>query len=219
MSLSDEAKGALWKLRSKRYKPGYLYYPAGKVWLPAQCDLEGRLVIDPTDLDTRYHKKDEDVDIGALKIVADEFVLRNAATFTGLDIMNALETASASVMMNVIYVNGLIQQAAGSTCQFSTQNTNYATFQFRAYDTAYRTVATMVNGMMNIPRAGDITMLASKTLDLATNSAEFKPRRTSVSAQPTPTADTLEVWRDPDDNKTYLIYNDTDEGVRKAELT
>lgn len=47
----------------------------------------------------------------------------------------------------------------------------------------------------------------------------FKPPRESASAQPTPSVGELKVWRDPDDNKTYLIYNDTDEGVRKVELT
>jgi len=43
--------------------------------------------------------------------------------------------------------------------------------------------------------------------------------RESASAQPTPTVGELKIWRDPDDNKTYLIYNDTNEGVRKVELT
>ena len=44
------------------------------------------------------------------------------------------------------------------------------------------------------------------------------PKRTSASAEPTPETGELRVWRDPDDNKTYLIYNDTDEGVRKCEM-
>ncbi len=53
----------------------------------------------------------------------------------------------------------------------------------------------------------------------------FYPRRISQSAQPTSGTsasqiDTGEmiVWRDPDDNKTYLVFNDTDEGVRKSEM-
>jgi hypothetical protein len=48
---------------------------------------------------------------------------------------------------------------------------------------------------------------------------KFIPPRDSQSAQPTPGTGELQVWRDPDDNKTYLIYNDTDEGVRKVEMT
>lgn len=47
----------------------------------------------------------------------------------------------------------------------------------------------------------------------------LEPPRESASAQPTPSVGELKVWRDPDDNKTYLIYNDTDEGVRKVEMT
>ena len=50
-------------------------------------------------------------------------------------------------------------------------------------------------------------------------SAEFHPPRVSQSAQPTPSVGELMVWRDTDDNKTYLVYNDTDEGVRKTEMT
>lgn len=52
-----------------------------------------------------------------------------------------------------------------------------------------------------------------------TGSAEFHPPRVSASAQPTPSVGELQIWRDSDDNKTYLIYNDTDEGVRKVEMT
>ncbi|KKM18867.1 hypothetical protein LCGC14_1661360 [marine sediment metagenome] len=44
------------------------------------------------------------------------------------------------------------------------------------------------------------------------------PRRVSQSGQPTPTVGELMVWRDSDDSKTYLVYNDTDEGVRKVEM-
>jgi len=55
--------------------------------------------------------------------------------------------------------------------------------------------------------------------DLIATSARFFPARTSASGQPTPAVGELRVWRDPDDNKTYLIYNDTDEGVRKSEMT
>lgn len=54
----------------------------------------------------------------------------------------------------------------------------------------------------------------------------FYPRRISQAAQPANgTGDTqidvgeLLVWRDTDDSKTWLVYNDTDEGVRKVEMT
>lgn len=58
-----------------------------------------------------------------------------------------------------------------------------------------------------------------------TGTAGFYPRRITQSAEPvTGTGATqidtgeLIIWRDPDDNRTYLVYNDTDEGVRLSEM-
>ena len=45
------------------------------------------------------------------------------------------------------------------------------------------------------------------------------PDRTSQSTQPTINTGELRMWRDTDDDKTYLIYNDPDVGARKVELT
>ena len=59
MSLSTKEKVWLQAKRIKhmKYKATglYLYHPASDSWIPAQCDDEGRLVIDPSDLDTRYY--------------------------------------------------------------------------------------------------------------------------------------------------------------------
>lgn len=66
--------------------------------------------------------------------------------------------------------------------------------------------------------ANDVKIAAGKDLDCATNGAYFKPRRLSQSAQPTPDPGELLAWRDTDDNKTYLVYNDPDVGVRKVEM-
>ena len=57
-----------------------------------------------------------------------------------------------------------------------------------------------------------------QALENQANIAVFIPRRLSQSAQPTPAVGEIIIWRDTDDNKTYLVYNDTDEGVRKVEL-
>jgi len=65
----------------------------------------------------------------------------------------------------------------------------------------------------------DVTFAAGKVLDLATNAGVFKPRRVSQSAQPTPADNELLVWRDTDDDKTYLVYDDPDVGTRKVEMT
>jgi hypothetical protein len=64
-----------------------------------------------------------------------------------------------------------------------------------------------------------IVIGTNRTLDCVTNNAYFKPRRVSQSAQPTPDTNEMLVWRDTDDDKTYIVYNDTDVGVRKVEMT
>jgi hypothetical protein len=66
---------------------------------------------------------------------------------------------------------------------------------------------------------GDVQIAAGKDLDCYTNAAYFKPRRVSQAAQPTPDAAELLVWRDTDDDKTYIVYNDPDVGVRSVEMT
>ncbi len=43
-------------------------------------------------------------------------------------------------------------------------------------------------------------------------------RRVSQSAEPTPNVGELILWRDTDDDKTYLVYEDIDIGGRKIEL-
>lgn len=75
------------------------------------------------------------------------------------------------------------------------------------------------NGVFRIQRAGDITMLATKSVDAYTNAGYMKTRRLSQSAEPTPEEGELLLWRDTDDDKTYLVYEDVDLGGRKIELT
>lgn len=65
----------------------------------------------------------------------------------------------------------------------------------------------------------DMIIDAAKDVDCHTNGAYLKPRRVSQSTIPTPDANELMIWRDSDDNKTYLVYNDEDEGVRSVEMT
>jgi hypothetical protein len=64
-----------------------------------------------------------------------------------------------------------------------------------------------------------LVVSAEQAVDCATNGAYLKPRRLSQSAQPTPASGEVLVWRDSDDDKTYVVYNDPDEGVRKVEMT
>jgi hypothetical protein len=59
----------------------------------------------------------------------------------------------------------------------------------------------------------------SSTGDLSFNgSAGFYPVRLSQSAQPTPDTGELVVWHDTDDDKIYLVYNDTTSGVKQVEM-
>lgn len=57
MSLSQKDKVNIQRKSKKELKPTglYLYHPGSDRWIPALCDDEGRLVIDPTDLDSRYY--------------------------------------------------------------------------------------------------------------------------------------------------------------------
>ncbi len=64
-----------------------------------------------------------------------------------------------------------------------------------------------------------IEVAAAKSVDCYTNAAYLKPRRVSQSAQPTPDTGEILMWRDTDDDKTYLVYNDPGVGARKVELT
>lgn len=115
--------------------------------------------------------------------------------------------------------NGVIQPNA----------TGNKVVRFRAYDVldTIQSCAVLANyylptgmwGEFNIPRAGDITMLYGKSIDCSTNNAYLKPQRISISIPPTPQTNELLVWRDSDDDKTYLVINDPDVGVRKVELT
>ena len=53
-------------------------------------------------------------------------------------------------------------------------------------------------------------------LDL--NDGFFEPPRESADAEPTLSAGEMKIWRDSDDNKVFLVYNDADEGQKKVEL-
>lgn len=59
----------------------------------------------------------------------------------------------------------------------------------------------------------------SKTLqEIVDGLAIATPKRTAQADEPTGEVGKLEIWRDTDDGKVYLIYNDTDSGQKKIEL-
>jgi|GEM_PF-6008398 len=71
----------------------------------------------------------------------------------------------------------------------------------------------------NVDTAGSVTVAASKSIDAYTNSGYVKVRRVSQAAQPAAQEGELLIWRDTDDDKTYLVIQDADVGARKVELT
>lgn len=66
--------------------------------------------------------------------------------------------------------------------------------------------------------ASDVLIAAGNDLDCLTNGAYFKPRRVSQSGIATPDVGELLLSHNSDDSKTYLVYNDSVEGVRSVEL-
>jgi hypothetical protein len=64
-----------------------------------------------------------------------------------------------------------------------------------------------------------IQVPAGMEVDCYTNGGYLKPRRVSQAARPVPDTGELLVWRDTDDDKTYLVYEDPDVGTRQVEMT
>lgn len=64
----------------------------------------------------------------------------------------------------------------------------------------------------------DITMAAGGSVDAYTNSGYIKVRRISQSAMPIPQVGEILMWRDIDDDRTYLVYEDPDVGTRSVRL-
>jgi hypothetical protein len=65
-----------------------------------------------------------------------------------------------------------------------------------------------------------LEMLATTSLDCATNGAYLKPRRLRQDAEPTPEVGELMLWCDSDDSdKVYIMYRDSTAGTKKLQLT
>lgn len=124
-----------------------------------------------------------------------------------------------------IYLSGLYVRASrayygsADTSSIDDDDTNM-TIDFDVNGAGSKFVAFESNGTESA-RVDDngITLPSAKSVDCATNGGYFKPRRVSQSAEPTPDTGELLVWRDTDDDKTYLVFEDGDVGTRKIELT
>ena len=61
---------------------------------------------------------------------------------------------------------------------------------------------------------GGITMDS----DITIGTGNLIPKRVAQSTIPTPSVGAIVIWRDTDDGKVYLVYNDTDSGVKSVEM-
>lgn len=165
--------------------------------------------------------KDNEVDLGTgTKIYTKNLLLKeDVATGLYLEVRNRADTAYRIV--KCAWINAEYWVASTYPGRLRTYPYDVATMELQCYTSvpSWETAARWggADDEFSIPRAGDITGLAAKILDWS--AGYFKPRRLSQSAEPTPESGELLVWRDTDDDKTYIIFNDPDVGVRKVELS
>ena len=62
-----------------------------------------------------------------------------------------------------------------------------------------------------------IQLSLESVMNLETNA--FKLTRVSQADEPTLESGQLMIWRDSDDGKIYLVFNDPDSGQKKVEMT
>jgi len=209
----------------------YLYDAANDRFLPATCDEQGFIKIDPTELDERYLKLSGGTMAGDIEMEG------NDVTFTGTGgvyfgsggFIRRMSTGNLGARLiddsdyaNFQMATALMQAMIALSTPFNLRSiANAASSLVIQSHTGAAFVDTLESkaGVCTIPRAGDITMLAAKSLDCVTNAAYFKPARESNVAQPAGVANELFIWHDSGNSKVYLMYNDTTEGVKKVELT
>ena len=164
MSMSEKEKVQLQAKRLKRLKYKatglYLYHPATDSWIPAQCDDEGRLVIDPSDLDKRYLKLDGsskmlgNLDLGAHNLIGDHNVFGIGDASHKIKIIRGINWDIAGAIRCAMAI-GVI----GDRGYYSTDCIRIVNYYGGA-----KTVLEAINGRCNIPLAGDITFVAEKKL-------------------------------------------------------
>lgn len=93
------------------------------------------------------------------------------------------------------------------------------TTQIRTDPEAYirRVFKSILELYLNVWKAFKRTQSAIEVV-VDIENARFVPPRVAQSAEPTLVAGQATIWRDTDDGKVYLVYNDTDSGQKKVEL-
>ena len=162
----------------------------------------------------------EDFDLTSNALLTDNLSIREVNN-QSFGVYDRAGTDFKNFYTALFYASGL--QTRTKIAAIKSKNENNSKINLQGYNNAggWSNVAVITGGatqFFDIPLAGDITMLATKSVDCATNGGYFKPRRLSQSAQPTPDAGELMIWRDSDDNTVHLLYNDADEGVIDHQL-
>ncbi len=137
MTLTDSEKANLYK-RTMKYPPPnalMLYHPSTDRWIPAVCDEKGYIKIDPEELDTRYHKKNENLDLNGYDILNTNFRLKTG--IYGLTLRNVADTGYGDVLLkNIWMANGSFYPAVGNAGFYA--GVNKRVF-FSSYDGGIRT--------------------------------------------------------------------------------
>lgn len=177
MSLSAKEKAQLQSKRIKRLKfkgmALYLYHPASDSFLPAQCDAEGRMVIDPADLDNRYYTQsaadllfEEFLKLDGSKEMAAHILFDTHLTY---NLASSAKKLSSTWIRTIQYATLL---AYSSSAAFRARNASGGSVAFQTLYGGIQSCARLIslasnNGAFEIPRAGDITFLDGKSIETA----------------------------------------------------
>lgn len=169
MSLSEKEKRWLQAKRIKhmKYKATglYLYHPGTDSWIPAQCDDEGRLVIDPADLDTRYLKLD-----GSNKMLADLLPNVGEEYYLGSEILKWNAWFSEfNVDEIIVLTGGNINLETDNSCSIGSSSERLRgvdAFRFECYERtrAYNSaLLDWLNGVLRLPNTRPASPVAGDT--------------------------------------------------------
>lgn len=174
MSLSDEEKIRLLEKRILRLETmigkgamaQYLFCPSLNCWLPAQCDDEGRQVIDPSDLDTRYLKLDgsnkmlDDLDLGTEDVIRGilfpNAYLRNLAGAQKSIVQLTNRAGVLNIHLQCYSFGTKYYNASDADTYITAYPASYGHLVLRSYDSDYRIGIDLYNKkvvMPNVPLA------------------------------------------------------------------
>ena len=136
--------------------------------------------MDPTDLDSRYHKKGEDIDVGAFAAIFEHHSLKSADAIW-LELKDETKTSFLSLKLSGIEFyygftgrdNDVFVQTFWNTA---------AHLRLRSWNGAYVDVIDLINGRADIPRAGNITPISDDTKLLGSPTKRFNSIYTKILA-------------------------------------